>query len=173
MIRHLFKLVWNRKRSNALMILETCVSFLVVFGVATLALFFLDNYRVPLGFEWKHVLNVGIGFGSSEASRPGATAAQQATFARLLQEVRALAPVEAAGGTWVVPFDQGGWGTSVRYRGRRVLTEAGDGRLRQGDGARDGGRPLVRGGGLGVRLAAGGDRPRPGARGLRRRKPDR
>jgi putative ABC transport system permease protein len=124
MIRHLFKLVWNRKRSNALMILETCVSFLVVFGVATLGLFFLANYRVPLGYEWKHVLNVGIGFGRSEASSPGANTEQQATFARLLQEVRALAPVEAAAGTWVVPFDQGGWGTSVRYRGRSVLTEA-------------------------------------------------
>jgi putative ABC transport system permease protein len=124
MIRHLFKLVWNRKRSNALMILETCVSFLVVFGVATLGLFFLDNYRVPLGYDWKPVWNVGIGFGRSEASSPGATAAQQATFTRLLQEVRALAPVEAAAGTWVVPFDQGGWGTSVEARGRRVLTEA-------------------------------------------------
>jgi putative ABC transport system permease protein len=124
MIRHLFKLVWNRKRSNALMILETCVSFLVVFGVATLGLFFLANYRVPLGYEWKHVLNVGIGFGHSEAKIDGATPEQQAAFARLLQEVRALPPVEAAAGTWVVPFDQGGWGTSVRSRGRHVETEA-------------------------------------------------
>jgi putative ABC transport system permease protein len=124
MIRHLFKLVWNRKRSNALMILETCVSFLVVFGVATLGLFFLANYRVPLGYEWKHVLNVGIGFGRSEAGSSGATPEQQATFARLLQEVRALPAVEAAAGTWVVPFDQGGWGTSVRSRGRHVETEA-------------------------------------------------
>ncbi len=62
MIRHLLKLVWNRKRSNALMILEICASFLVVFVVATLGLFFLDNYRRPLGFEWKNVWNVRVGF---------------------------------------------------------------------------------------------------------------
>jgi len=124
MIRHLLKLVWNRKRSNALMILETCVSFLVVFGVATLGLFFLDNYRVPLGYDWKPVWNVAIGYGRSEASSPAATAEQRAAFARLLQEVRALASVEAAAGTWVVPFDQGGWETSVAARGRHVSTEA-------------------------------------------------
>ncbi len=124
MIRHLLKLVWNRKRSNALMILETCVSFLVVFGVATLGLFFLANYRVPLGYDWKPVWNVRIGLGQSEASLPAATPAQQATFARLLQEVRALPAVEAAAGTWVVPFDQGGWGTSVETGGRTLVTEA-------------------------------------------------
>ena len=61
MIRHLLKLVWNRKRSNALIILEICASFLVVFVVATLGLFFLDNYRRPLGFEWKNVWNVRVG----------------------------------------------------------------------------------------------------------------
>ncbi len=34
MTRHLFKLVWNRKRTNALIILEIFFSFLVVFLVA-------------------------------------------------------------------------------------------------------------------------------------------
>jgi putative ABC transport system permease protein len=124
MIRHLLKLVWNRKRSNALMILETCVSFLVVFGVATMALFFLDNYRLPLGFEWKDAWSVSIGMGESEAGGAAATAAQQATLARLLREVRTLAPVEAAAGTWVVPFDQGGWSTTERFGGKRVEMSA-------------------------------------------------
>jgi putative ABC transport system permease protein len=123
MIRHLFKLVWNRKRSNALMIVEICISFLVVFVVATLGLFFLDNYRRPLGYEWKNVWSVGIGMGQSEAS-PTKTgnqaAAQQAIFARLLQEVRRLEPVEAAAGSWVVPFDQGGWSGRYTIKGRSL-----------------------------------------------------
>ena len=33
MIRHLFKLIWNRKRANCLMITEIFVSFLVLFAV--------------------------------------------------------------------------------------------------------------------------------------------
>ena len=49
MTRHLLKLVWNRKRTNGLMILEIFFSFLVVFVVATLGIYFCDNYRQPLG----------------------------------------------------------------------------------------------------------------------------
>jgi putative ABC transport system permease protein len=122
MIRHLCKLVWNRKRSNALMILEVCVSFLVVFVVATLGLFSLDNYQHPLGFEWKNVWTVGIGMGQGGADLNGGkdSAAQQATFARVLREVRSLGPVEAAAGSWVVPFDQGGWIGRYKLNGRSV-----------------------------------------------------
>ena len=88
MIRHLFKLVWNRKRSNALMILETCVSFLVVFAVVTLGLFFLDNYRRPLGFEWKNVLNVRVGM--DRAGAPAALPSRRRCSTRLVREVRSL-----------------------------------------------------------------------------------
>jgi putative ABC transport system permease protein len=120
MTRHLLKLVWNRKRSNALMILETCVSFLVVFAVVTLGIFFLDNYRRPLGFEWKNVWDVSIGQGRSETTPNADFSAQQATFARILQEVRALGPVEAAAGSAVIPFDQGGFSSGYKIGGRPV-----------------------------------------------------
>ena len=125
MTRHLLKLVWNRKRANALMILEICVSFLVVFVVATLGLFFLDNYRLPLGFEWKNVWNVRIGMGQSgaEANRDSDAAAQRATLARLLQEVRSLGPVASAAGTYVVPFDQGGWSGRYKVKGKSLNTD--------------------------------------------------
>lgn len=118
MTRHLLKLVWNRKRANALMILETCVSFLVVFAVLTLGLFFLDNYRRPLGFEWQNVWDVRLGFGQSEAKPGPELAAQQATFERLLAEVRSFDTVEAAASSAVVPFDQGGWAGIYKIDGR-------------------------------------------------------
>lgn len=121
MIRHLLKLVWNRKRSNALMILEICASFLVVFVVATLGLFFLDNYRRPLGFEWKNVWNVRVGI-SHAGGGPGDTGSpeQAALFDRLLREVRSFGAVEAAAGTAVIPFDQGGFGGSWTIDGKNV-----------------------------------------------------
>jgi putative ABC transport system permease protein len=131
MIRHLFKLVWNRKRSNALMILETCVSFLVVFAVATLGLFFLDNYRQPLGFEWKDVWSVNVGRGqSAEEASNAELDAQRATFERLLREVRALGPVAAAAGSAVIPFDQGGMSSGYGIDGKNVrmdINVAGEG----------------------------------------------
>jgi putative ABC transport system permease protein len=126
MTRHLLKLVWNRKRSNALMIIEICVSFLVVFVVATMGIFLLDNYRLPLGFEWKNAWNVHVGLGQTEAgaNAGGDTAAQQAAYTRLLQEVRSLEPVEAVAGSWVVPFDQGGMSSRYKINGRSVDMDA-------------------------------------------------
>jgi putative ABC transport system permease protein len=124
MTRHLLKLVWNRKRSNALMILEICVSFLVVFAVATLGLFFLDNYRRPLGYQWQSTWNVAIGMGRSDAEPSGDSAAQQATFARLLREVRSLGPVVAAAGSWVLPLEQGGWSSRYQFKGRSLDMDA-------------------------------------------------
>ncbi|MEJ8800579.1 ABC transporter permease [Pontibacter sp. H249] len=55
MIRHLFKLMWNRKRGNFLMIVEIFFSFLVLFGVSTLLLYFYTNATKPLGFKYDHV----------------------------------------------------------------------------------------------------------------------
>ena len=59
MIRHLFKLVWNRKRTNALIILEIFFAFLVLFIVGTLGIFLWDNIHQPLGFSSKDVWTVG------------------------------------------------------------------------------------------------------------------
>jgi len=47
-IRHLLRLVWNRKRSNALLMLEIFFSFLVVFAVATAVSFAAMAYRRPI-----------------------------------------------------------------------------------------------------------------------------
>jgi putative ABC transport system permease protein len=60
MIRHLFKLIWNRKRSNFLMIVEIFFSFIILFGVITLGLFFYQNYKKPLGFNYENVLALNV-----------------------------------------------------------------------------------------------------------------
>ncbi len=49
MIRHLFKLIWNRKRTNVLIMTEIFVSFLVLFAVVALGVYTADNWRRPLG----------------------------------------------------------------------------------------------------------------------------
>ena len=60
MIRHLLRLVWNRKRSTALLMLEIAVSFLVVFALSALALRLLTNFRRPLGYAWQQVWVVEV-----------------------------------------------------------------------------------------------------------------
>jgi putative ABC transport system permease protein len=60
MIRHVFKLIWNRKRTNFLMVLEIFVSFIVLFAVVGLGVYTLDNWRRPIGFSYDRVWDVSI-----------------------------------------------------------------------------------------------------------------
>ena len=60
MIGHILKMVWNRKRANALVAVEIGISFLVLFGVVALTVFSVGNYRHPLGFSYDNVWNVRI-----------------------------------------------------------------------------------------------------------------
>lgn len=50
MIQHILKLIWNKKGSNALMILEIFLSFIVLFFVLAYVFFNLEKIRKPLGF---------------------------------------------------------------------------------------------------------------------------
>jgi putative ABC transport system permease protein len=55
MFSHLFKLIWNKKKQNALLIIEMFVSFIVMFAVFTLVVYCYKNYRNPMGFDYKDV----------------------------------------------------------------------------------------------------------------------
>ena len=60
MIRHLCKLVWNRKRANALTAFQIFISFLIVFITASIAVDNADNYRRSLGFSYENRWVVGF-----------------------------------------------------------------------------------------------------------------
>jgi hypothetical protein len=60
MMRHLLRIVWNRRRTNLLIAIELFLSFLVLAWVATFGVFFLDNYARPLGFTYDNVWSVRI-----------------------------------------------------------------------------------------------------------------
>lgn len=121
MMRHLMKLVWNRKRTNALLIVEIFFSFLVTFAVATLAIYCLDNYRRPLGFEWQNVWQMDIDM--KQVSDDTFTQRQTEQFARVLQEVRGLDGVEAVGGAMVAPFGFGRYGDHIMIQGHQVESD--------------------------------------------------
>ncbi|HEX6426966.1 MAG TPA: ABC transporter permease [Niastella sp.] len=55
MFTHLFKLIWNKRKQNFLLMAEMLVSFLVVFAVCTLIVYYYRNYNKPMGFEHENV----------------------------------------------------------------------------------------------------------------------
>lgn len=90
MIRHLFKLIWNRKKSNFLLITEIFFCFLVLFGVLSLVTYNVRNYTKPLGFEHEDVWLVTM--------RPNSDsiAENRQQLEQVLQRVRAFPEVEHA-----------------------------------------------------------------------------
>ncbi len=60
MIKHLLKLVWNRKRVNFLITVEIFFSFIVLFGVVLATVYYIDNYRQPLGYHYENVWCVSM-----------------------------------------------------------------------------------------------------------------
>jgi len=55
MIAHLFKLIWNKKKQNFLLMLEILVSFLVIFALFTILVYYYRNYKRPMGFTFDRV----------------------------------------------------------------------------------------------------------------------
>ena len=60
MLRHLFKLIWNKKGSHSLLIVEIWASFMVLFGVLSLIVYNVSNYIQPIGFEYERIWNLQL-----------------------------------------------------------------------------------------------------------------
>jgi putative ABC transport system permease protein len=101
-IRHLLKLVWNRKRANALIVAEIFVSFIVLFAVLTGAFTFAMKWREPLGFVWQNVWDVRIELEDERVRRDDPEL--RATIMRLVDEVQAMPQVAAVGVANTPPY---------------------------------------------------------------------
>jgi putative ABC transport system permease protein len=126
MIRHLLKLIWARKRANALLILEIFISFIVVFSVAVLAVTNLRRLGSPLGFDWRDVYVVGISFADVDAEQKSDTTERTGDIVR---ELEGLPEVVATAAGFIVPFEQAMASTNFERDGLRVearFTSLGD-----------------------------------------------
>ncbi|TDO20650.1 ABC transporter permease [Pedobacter duraquae] len=55
MFKHLFKLIWNKKSQNFLLLIEILVSFMVVFLLSSSVVYYMINYQKPMGMDYKPV----------------------------------------------------------------------------------------------------------------------
>jgi putative ABC transport system permease protein len=109
MIAHLFKLIWNRKRANALILAELVAAFLVLAALGTTAAYYVHNQRQPLGISIDDVWVAGISHGISRRmdTPPEKVAAAMAGTKQLLQAVSDLPQVEAVTGVLTGPYVSG------------------------------------------------------------------
>jgi putative ABC transport system permease protein len=123
MIRHLLKLVWNRRRSNALIAFEVLLSYLVLVAVSTTAIYMWNNYRQPLGFTYDHTWSVRVSM--ADAGGPGVAppadqtpAALRARLDTLVRLVRDMPGTEAAAAVGDAPYVHSGWYASLDVGGK-------------------------------------------------------
>jgi putative ABC transport system permease protein len=55
---NLFRLIWNRKRQNFLIMLELFFSFIILFAMFTLVINYYQSYKQPAGFEYASVWSI-------------------------------------------------------------------------------------------------------------------
>lgn len=118
MIRHVFKLIWNRKRTNFLMMAEIFVSFLVLFAVVALGVYTADNWRRPIGYSIDRVWNVTVDM--KQASDNSFNAAQAETVRQVMLALAEFPEVEATAGTMLAPYQFGSMNSAHSWRGRRI-----------------------------------------------------
>lgn len=119
MIKHLLKLVWARKRSNILLVLEVFFSFLVVFAVACMVVYYADSARRPLGFEYRDVWDVAI-----DVRDVRSEAEVTATIDRLLAGAKEMREVREAALMSVPPYSLSEFTDAVLAGARRAETNA-------------------------------------------------
>ena len=112
MIRHLCKLVWNRKRANALTAFQIFISFLIVFITASIAVDNADNYRRPLGFSYENRWVVNFWRDrelplDSEVEAPSRRQVYQA-----LESFDWIESVASADGA-AIPYGSSRWGSTI------------------------------------------------------------
>ncbi|HEU4616949.1 MAG TPA: FtsX-like permease family protein [Gammaproteobacteria bacterium] len=110
MLRHALKLVWNRRRSNRLVVVEIAAAFVVTFVLAAVSVNLWANYRRPLGFDYENVWSVAV-----NNTRAGSTSglveqpSYSATQTEVLRALRALPRTAAVEPLMVTPFINSHW----------------------------------------------------------------
>ena len=103
MTRHLLRLMWNRKRRNALLCVEIFFSFVLVAVIALIAVNYANNWRQGIGYRIDDVWNVKtVAPGQSDTGQfPEGTGR---TFGDIVAAVRALPGVQSVAAIGIAPY---------------------------------------------------------------------
>jgi putative ABC transport system permease protein len=115
MFKHLFKLIWNKKKQNALLIAEMLVSFMVMFAVFTMIVNFYQNYQKPMGFGYENVWSITIG-NSREFKNTDSAAVYYENIRNVLTSMPQIKEVSYASGN--TPFTNNINTTGYTYKGK-------------------------------------------------------
>ena len=122
MIAHILKLLWNKRKSNAMMVLEIMLSFMVLFAVLTFIINNYIKYKSPLGFDTEDIYAVHLSF-NSELDSAQLLETQVLLKQELLQNENII---NVAFSTWLLPFSGSTSSTSNDDNGFQLRTKLAD-----------------------------------------------
>jgi putative ABC transport system permease protein len=119
MLRHLFKLIWNKKKQNLLLITEMFVSFLVIFAVFSMMVFYYHNYKQPMGFDYDNVWVVNYSLPKNIQSNDSVMLFQK-TIKQMLHSMPQIKDASFSANN--VPFAMSTSNSTTNYNGKEALT---------------------------------------------------
>lgn len=119
MALHLLKLIWNRKRTNLLIIAEILLSFIVLAAVSTLGVHYFRNYQRPLGYSYDRIWDVLVRVPRGFESTPDVERERYARMQRLVEAARAMPEVESVGHLQLGLYRNWQWNSDITADGRR------------------------------------------------------
>lgn len=117
MLKHLFKLIWNKKKQNFLLMTEMFISFLVMFAVFSLMVYEYTNYKKPMGFNYENIWTVNIHYPEGISSADSMQQYQK-TLKQLIKSMPQVNEVSFASSN--VPFAGGMMGNMVSYKKNEI-----------------------------------------------------
>jgi putative ABC transport system permease protein len=117
MFKHLFKLIWNKKKQNFLLMSEMFVSFLVMFAVFTLLVYYYNNYKKPMGLDYKNVWIINY----NNSYKTGSTDSLDLYYETLKRTIKSLPQVlEVSSTADNTPFTQNMNTSGIMFNNRRI-----------------------------------------------------
>ena len=119
MIRHVFKLVWRRKRSTGLILCEILICFLVLCGILATGIAMTSSWLKPLGFDYQNVWSAEIS-GMEFGAKGDQLAADRRALSAMLRAVGGMSEVEAVAISANTPYSNSSWKDGTRIGGKPV-----------------------------------------------------
>jgi putative ABC transport system permease protein len=117
MFTHLFKLIWNKRKQNFLLMSEMLVSFLVIFAVCTLIVYYYRNYKKPMGFEHENVWVVSYN-NTLKTENNDSLSLFYETLRRTLTSIPEVKEISFTNGN--IPFSQNSMQTGLSYNKKLI-----------------------------------------------------
>jgi putative ABC transport system permease protein len=117
MFTHLFKLIWNKRKQNFLLMAEMLVSFLVMFAVFTLIVYYYRNYKKPMGFAYENVWVVSYN-NTLKTENNDSLSLYYETLRKILTSMPPIKEISFTNNH--IPFSQSGMQTALIYNNKKL-----------------------------------------------------